>query len=141
MKVVDANILIYAVNTSAPNHSVARDWLDKALNGDEAVGFTWPVLLAFLRISTHPGIFPNPLSPDEALEVAQTWLNQPTAVVIEPTARHLGVLRGLLSHTGTAGNLVNDAFIAAVATEHGAVVASFDTDFQRFPGVRRFQPA
>jgi uncharacterized protein len=141
VKVVDANVLLYAVNTSAPHHSAARDWLDKALNGAETVGFTWVALIAFLRISTHPGIFPEPLSPDAAFEVAQTWLAQPTAVVIEPTARHLGVLRGLLSQTGTAGNLVNDAFIAAVAIEHGAVVASFDTNFQRFPGVRRFQPA
>lgn len=99
------------------------------------------MLLAFLRISTHPAIFPTPLPPDTACDIAQTWLTQPAAVVLEPTARHLGVLRGLLSETGTAGNLVNDAFLAAVAVEHGAGIATFDTDFERFSGVRRFQPS
>jgi uncharacterized protein len=140
MKVVDANVLLYAVNSDSPRHDEARGWLDGALAGGETVGFTWIALLAFLRISTHPSIFPNPLSPDTACDIVEAWLTQPTATVVEPTARHLGVLRGLLSATGSAGNLVNDAHLAALAIEHGADITSYDTDFQRFDGLRRHQP-
>jgi toxin-antitoxin system PIN domain toxin len=141
VKVVDANVLLYAVNSDSPGHTVARVWLDDALSGNETVGFSWVVLLAFLRISTHPSIFPNPLAPETACEIMETWLSRPAAVVLDPTARHLGVLKGLLSTTGSAGNLVNDAHLAALATEHGADITSFDTDFDRFNGIKRHQPS
>jgi toxin-antitoxin system PIN domain toxin len=141
MKIVDANVLLYAVNSDSPHHKAAREWLDDALAGGETVGFAWVALLAFLRISTHPSIFANPLPPDTACEIVETWLAQPAATTVEPTARHPGVLKGLLSDTGSAGNLVNDAHLAAIAIEHGAEIASFDIDFQRFTGIRRFQPS
>lgn len=141
MKVVDANVLLYAVNVDSPHHRGARDWLDESLDGGDAVGFTWVVLLAFLRISTHPAIFAAPLTSDDASAVVEGWLDRPAAVVVEPTARHLAVLRGLLAETGSAGNLVNDAHLAAVATEHAAELASYDADFSRFGGVRWFRPS
>ncbi|RBM16431.1 VapC toxin family PIN domain ribonuclease [Prauserella sp. PE36] len=136
MKIVDANVLLYAVNSDVPQHRAAREWLDEALSGEETVGFSWIVLLAFLRISTHPGIFPRPLSQDTAFDTVEAWLSQPGAVLVEPTTRHAGVLRGLLGKAGTAGNLVNDAHLAATAAQHGAEVVSFDADFTRFDGVR-----
>ncbi|MGH3431843.1 MAG: type II toxin-antitoxin system VapC family toxin [Thermocrispum sp.] len=136
MKVVDANVLLYAVNSDTPQHAEARDWLDSALAGAEVVCFSWIVLLAFIRISTHPSIFSRPLAPTEALDVVEAWLSQPGAVVVEPTSRHLGVLRGMISAIGTAGNLVNDAHLAAILVEHGAEVVSFDSDFTRFDGLR-----
>lgn len=136
MKVVDANVLLYAVNTDAPHHATAREWLDKALSGEETVGFSWIVLLAFLRISTHPSIFNRPLAAAEATQIVEEWLEQPGSVVIGPTSRHLGILRGLIDTNGTAGNLVSDAHLAAICVEHGAEIVSFDTDFTRFTGLR-----
>ncbi len=140
MQLVDANVLLYAVNEDAPHHAAAHSWLDDALGSREAVGFAWVVLLAFLRLSTRPGLFARPLTLDEAAGVVELWLSQPAAVVVHPTGRHLSLLRGLLGTTGTAANLVNDAHLAALALEHGAEIVSFDRDFQRFPGVRQRSP-
>ena len=140
MRLVDAHVLLYAVNSASAQHHRARSWLDLALSGDEAVGFTWIVVLAFLRLATHPGIFARPLSAEAALEVARGWLSQPAAIIVEPTPRHVDLLAGLLADAGTAGNLVNDAHLAALALEHGATLVSFDTDFLRFTGLRQERP-
>jgi uncharacterized protein len=128
------------VNEDAPLHEPARSWLDEALSGREAVGFAWTVLLTFLRLATRPDLFPRPLSPEEAFGVMESWLASPAPVAVEPTPRHLEILRRLLSPFGTAANLVNDAHLAALAVEHGAVVTSFDRDFGRFPGLRWQEP-
>ncbi len=140
MQIVDVNVLLYAVNEDAPNHAAARVWLDGALSNGEPVGFTWQVMLAFLRLTTKTGLFPSPLTIDEATDVVQDWLGRPLAVVVEPTARHLPLLLGLLSESGTGGNLVSDAHLAALALEHGAGLVSFDADFGRFAGVRWTRP-
>lgn len=140
MKLVDANVLLYAVNRDAPPHARARRWLDGALSGREGIGFAWLVLLAFVRLATRGDLFPRPLEPEEALAVVARWLEAPAAVVVEPTSRHLEVLRGLLLPLGTAGNLVGDAHLAALAVEHGATIVSFDRDLGRFPGVRWEEP-
>jgi toxin-antitoxin system PIN domain toxin len=140
MRIVDANVLIYAVNREAEHHAAAQRWLDEALNGREPVAFSWTVLLAFLRITTHPAIFPRPLSTQDAVAVLRAWVAQPVAVVVEPTPRHVDVLAGLLGEAGTAANLVNDAHLAALALEHDAVLVSFDADFGRFAGLRREVP-
>ena len=136
MRLVDANVLLYAVNIDALLHRPAREWMDDALDGPEPVGFAWVVLLAFLRLSTRPGLFPRPLDLETAAGVVETWLAAAPAVVVHPTTRHLTILHGLLGRLGTAGNLVNDAHLAALALEHGAEVVSFDRDFSRFPGLR-----
>ena len=140
MILVDANVLLYAVNEGAALHSTARRWLESALNGTTTVGFSWIVLLAFVRLATHPGVFHRPLAPREALDLVRNWLAQPTAIVVEPTARHLEVMERLLSAAGTAGNLTNDAHLAALAIEHDAELVSFDADFSRFEGVRWVRP-
>ena len=140
MRLVDANVLLYAVNEDAPQHTVAHSWLEGALTDREAVGFAWVALLAFLRLTTRAGLFPQPLTLDQAAGVVELWLGQPAAVVVHPSPRHLSLLRGLLSSAGTAANLVNDAHLAALALEHGAEVVSFDHDFQRFEGVRWSSP-
>lgn len=119
---------------------MARDWLREALGGSEAVAFAWTVTLAFLRLSTHPAVFPRPLTPAHAAEIVGRWLESPPAVTVEPTSRHLSLLRGLLEQTGTGGNLVGDAHLAALAVGHGATVVSFDRDFGRFEGVTVRQP-
>lgn len=136
MLLVDANVLLHAVNERAREHNAARYWLVAALARGEAVGFAWTVLLAFLRLATHPAVFPRPLTAAQATAVVETWLGAPPAILVEPTRRHLPLLRGLLGRAGTAGNLVSDAHLAALALEYDGTVISFDRHFGRFEGVR-----
>lgn len=136
MKLVDANVLLYAVNADAERHEASRRWLDDALSGGATVGFSWVALLAFVRLATKEGLFPRPLAPDAAMDRVDAWLAAGPAVVVEPTIDHARIVRRLLREVGVGGNLVNDAHLAALAIEHRADVVSFDNDFSRFPGVR-----
>jgi len=136
MRLCDANVLLYAVNSDAPNHTAARSWLDGALSGGETVAFPWAVLLAFLRLATHPAVFPLPLGADAAIARVREWLRQPAATVAEPGSRHLEILAALVEESGVAGNLVSDAHLAALAIELDAELVSFDRDFARFAGLR-----
>lgn len=140
MVVVDANVLLYAVNSSAPEHAAAKEWIEEALNGDEPVGFSWVVLLAFLRVSTLAAFSPTPLATADAFSLIDDWLEARAAVLIHPTRRHATVLRELLLKSGSAGNLVSDAHLAALAIEHGARLCTFDRDFRRFAGLNSFAP-
>ena len=140
MKLVDANVLLHAVNRDAPQHASAKDWLDEALSGGARVAFCWAVLLAFLRLSTNERVFDEPLSVSDAITQAEDWLAQPAAVVVEPTARHLDVVQQLLAPLETGGNLVNDAHLAALAIEHRCTVVSYDSDFVSFDGVKLETP-
>ena len=135
MNVVDANVLLYAVNTSAEHHEQSRSWLDGQLSGRSTTGFAWIALLAFIRLSTKPGLFPSPLSVDGALDRVDAWLAQPTSVVLEPSASHGQAVRSLLAPLGAGGNLANDAHLAALALQHKATVVTYDSDFGRFPGI------
>lgn len=140
MRLPDANLLIYALDSTSPRHLAARKWLDATLSGSEPVGLAWLVLLAVVRITTHPSIFANPYQPEEAFDVIDGWLAQPSAIVVHPTDRHAAVLRSLLAPLGTAGNLANDAHLAALGVEHRAIVCSCDADFSRFPGLEWVDP-
>ena len=140
MMLLDANLLIYAVNADAPLNRKAKVWLESALSGQETVGFAWNVLLAFLRLTTRPGLFRHPLSFDTAFDLAASWLAQPSATIVHPGPRHLLILRELLLPLGTAGNLTSDAHLAALAIEHRAELYSSDTDFARFNGLKWRNP-
>ncbi len=140
MNLVDANVLLYAVNVDAAEHVSARRWLDSALSGSETVAFAWVPLLAFLRLATRVGLFPKPLSSDQAFAVVDAWLSAAPTVVLHPGHEHPGILRSLLTTT-TAGNLVNDAHLAALAIEHNCGIVSFDRDFSRFKGITWNSPA
>lgn len=140
MKVLDANLLLYAVDDRSPRHVPARDWVERTLSGSETVGFVWLVLVAFVRISTRASIFEQPLEVTQALDLVDGWLAQPCSTVLNPTERHSNVLRELLGPFGTAGNLTSDAHLAAVAIEHGAMLHSCDHDFSRFTGLRWSDP-
>ena len=135
MRVVDANVLLYAVNTAADHHEQSRQWLEDALNGADRVGFSWNVLIAFLRTSTHHALLSSPLSVEEATAQVESWLSSPHATIVSPGPQHLHHLTGLLARTGTGGNLTNDAQLAALALENRADIVSYDNDFTRFPGV------
>lgn len=140
MKLPDINLLIYAINESSPNHRPARLWLEQTLSGTEEVGFAWLVLIGFVRISTNPAAIARPLSGGEAFDYVDEWLAQPVATVLHPSKRHADLLRSLLEPLGTAGNLTNDAHLAALAIEHGAELCSADVDFSRFEGLRWRDP-
>jgi hypothetical protein len=132
MKIVDANVLLYAVNADSAHHDSARRWLTSSLSGNEAIGFPWASLQAFVRVSTNPRILASPLPISTAFDLIDSWLGQPPSTVPAPTARHAALLRGLLEQTGAGGNLTTDAHLAALAIEHSADVVTFDRDFARF---------
>lgn len=138
--IVDANLLLYAVDESAAQHDRARSWLEDALNGTEQVGLPWPSLLAFLRIATHPRASARPLSATHAWEIVDEWLQAPMVWVPTPTVRHAQVLGALVEKYRITGNLVPDAHLAALAVEHGVVLCSTDTDFARFDEIRWLDP-
>ncbi|HXZ99698.1 MAG TPA: type II toxin-antitoxin system VapC family toxin [Candidatus Binatia bacterium] len=140
MRLPDANLLIYALDSTSPRHERARAWLDAALSGTEPVAFAWVVLLAVLRLTTSSAVFARPLRAEEALDVIDGWLAQPCATVVHPTRRHPSILRTLLAPLGTGGNLTADAHLAALGIEHQAVVCSGDADFSRFPGLDWIDP-
>jgi len=137
---VDANLLIYAIDEASPRHRAARAWLEERLSASDTFALAWIVLLAFVRLTTNPRVFEHPLSPGEAFDIIDGWLAQPCVTVVHETERHASVMRELLEPLGGAGNLVNDAHLAAMAIEHGAELCSSDTDFARFPGLRWTDP-
>lgn len=138
--IVDANVLLYAVDESAHHHDVARDWLTAAMNGDERVGLPWSSLLAFQRISTNPRVSASPRSTSEAWRFITDWLDADQTWIPEPGTRHRAILERLLVDGDLRGNLVTDAHLAALAIEHGTAVCSFDTDFAGFDGLRWYRP-
>ena len=140
MILVDANLLIYAVDRDSPHHARARPWLEQLLSGAEVVGLAWVVILAFIRITTRPGILRAPLSPERALAYVHEWLDQPYVRAVGPGDHHWPILRQILAATGMAGNLVADAHLAAMALEQGAAIYSTDHDFGRFPGIEHVNP-
>jgi len=136
----DANLLIYAVNLDAPHHRQARLWLEQTLSGHETVGLAWIVVLAFLRITTHPKVLDRPLAVEQALDYVEGWLGQPYVRPLTPGEKHWLILSRLLRASGSAGNLTSDAHLAAIAIEQGAIVHSADHDFRRFDGLGCVNP-
>ena len=140
MILIDANLLIYAINEDSHHHAKAKPWLETIFSGTTVVGLPWIVILAFLRITTHPNIVKNPLSTDQAVGFVESWLEQPYIKLIAPGEKHWPILRQLLQSSGTGGNLTSDAHIAALAIELGCDVYSADHDFKRFAGIRHINP-
>lgn len=137
---VDANILLYAVDESSPQHERCRPWLEEQLNGSRRVGLAWQCLVAFVRIATHPRALDHPLTPDAAMDHVEAWLAAPAAWIPLPTPAHASVLGELLRRHAVTGDLVPDAGLAALALEHGLTVCSADTDFARFTEVEWLNP-
>ena len=140
MTLVDTNVLLYAINTASPQHQAAKTWLDDALSADARVGLPWLSLLAFARIATHPSVFPKPLTTEQALSVLEAWCGQPNVVHPEPSRTFSSTFTHTLTAGGARGSLVNDAYLAALAIEYGATLATFDRDFARFDGVTTMTP-
>lgn len=138
--IVDANLLLYARNSADPRHDTARTWLEQALNGPTRVGLPWWSLAAFVRISTNPRAFVNPLSPAEASTQVGQWLDAPRGWLAEPTSGYREVFLRLLRTHEIRGPLVTDAQLAALAIDHGVSLASTDGDFARFSEVEWVNP-
>lgn len=137
---VDANILLYAVDTRNPFHARAAHWLSEQLNGSRRVGFPWQSLVAFLRISTHPRASDHPLDPATAARCIEEWLEAEVAWIPVPGPGHASVLTELIRTHQLRGNLISDAHLAALAIEHGLTMCSADTDFARFTEVAWLNP-
>ncbi len=140
MNLVDANVLVYAVNSDSAHHERSRRWLEAALSGTDPVGLPWIVILAFLRVTTRRGILERPLSAEAAMAYIDAWLDQPAVELVVPGPNHWSILRALIAASGTAGNLTTDAHLAALALEGGWTLVSTDNDFRRFTGLDLFNP-
>ena len=141
MKLLDVNVLIYATDVDSVHHETAAPWLGGVLATTETVGIPTAVTIAFVRLTTNPRVMLSPLSPSESIAIVVNLLERPTVTSPGPTRRHYAVLAELLDRTGTAGNLVGDAHLAAIAIEHGAELCSYDNDFSRFPALDWRNPA
>ena len=140
MTLVDANLLIYAVNRDSPEHERAASWLQDTLNAPGRTAIPWESLTAFVRVVTNSRIVPRVLSSAAAWRFVEEWLAVSTVWTPGPTETHASVLGGLISKYRVTANGIPDAHLAAIAIEHGLDVASADTDFARFTEIRWRNP-
>jgi uncharacterized protein len=137
---LDVNLLVYAFHEGAPDHRRYRDWLEKTIAADEPFGLSELVLSGFARVVTHPRVFDPPAPVGQALAFADALRSQPNAVVVAPGPRHWEIFERLCIAADARGNLVPDAYLAALAIESGSEWVTSDRDFSRFPGLRWRHP-
>jgi uncharacterized protein len=138
--ILDANVLLYAVDSESAHHDRAAQWLTAALDGDRRIGFPWQTIGAFLRIATHPRIASRPLTAAAAQDYVDAWLDVSVSWVPPAGERTAQVYAELARRHHVTGNLVPDAQLAALALEQGVAVVSADSDFARFPEVAWLNP-
>jgi hypothetical protein len=136
MVLIDVNVLVYAHRRDSLNHLACRRWLEECINSEEAYGLSDLVLSAFLRIVTHPRIFKSPSRLEDALRFADEVRSPSHCVLLAPGARHWDIFTRLCRDSGVKGNLVPDAYLAALAIESGSEWITTDRDYSRFPGLR-----
>lgn len=136
----DVNVLIYAHREDAADHRRFRRWLEDVIASQEAFGVADLVLSGFIRVVTHPRIFNPPTPLPDAVEFCDFVRNQPNAVTIAPGDRHWQIFTDLCSRGRVRGDLVADAFLAALAIESGCEWITTDRDYSRFPGLRWRHP-
>lgn len=138
---LDANLLIYAVNRAAPDHAQAKKWVEDTFSGQRgAVFLSWFTLVAFVRIATNAKALANPFSIEDALRMVGEWLALPDVKIVGPGADHAVYFEAACRSANATGNLITDAHLSALAMEHGCELASCDTDFGRFAGLRWVNP-
>ena len=136
----DVNVLLYAFREAAPRHAEYRDWLRQQIAGREALGLSELVLSGVVRVLTHPRVFAPATPLDRALEFVDALRAQPNAVLVAPGSRHWEIFEHLCQAADAKGNLVADAYHAALAIEHGCEWVTTDRDYARFPGLRWRHP-
>jgi toxin-antitoxin system PIN domain toxin len=140
MRLFDVNVLVYAYREDAPGHRDFKRWLDGAVGADEAYAVSDQVLSGFLRVVTHPRVFHPPTPLEEALAFADAFRGQPNAVPVVPDVRHWDLFTRLCRDAGARGNLIPDAWLAAIAIESGCEFITTDRDYARFAGLRWRHP-
>lgn len=140
MQLPDVNVLVYAFRVDTPRHDVCRTWLEQVTAGDGAFAYAEIVLSGFLRVVTHHRVFRTPTPLKEALAFAEALRAQPHAVPVGAGPRHWSIFTGLCERAQVKGNLVPDAYLAALAIESGSEWVTTDHDFARFPGLRCWYP-
>ena len=140
MIIPDLNLLIYAYNRAAPEHNGARTWWENLLSGSEQVGIPWAVTIGFLRLMTNRAMLREPMPVNEVVARVQEWFEADNVATLNPGPRHWTLMSALVSKLGTAGNLITDVHLAALAIEHNAALHSNDADFSRFSGLRFVNP-
>ena len=140
MILTDVNVLVYAHRRDVPQHEAFRQWLEEVVNGEASWAVSEHVLAGFLRVVTHPRVFDPPSSADEALAFCEELRGAPNAVPVAPGRRHWSIFTRLCQQAGAKGNLVPDAYLAALAIESGCEWITTDRDFSRFPGLRWRHP-
>lgn len=136
----DANLLLYAYDSSSPNHDKAKAWWEHVLNDRHPVLLCWPVVGAFLRISTNPRLLKSPFPLNEAVSIVEEWLGRSCVQVVGPGASYWKLLQKMIAEGQARGPLISDAQLAAQALEQGARLASTDQDFARFPSLQWHNP-
>lgn len=136
----DINVLVYAYREDAPEHLAYRDWLRSVIDSDQAYGAADLVLSGFLRVVTHPRVFTPPSPIDHALRFVDLIRSQPNRVPVAPGPRHWDIFTRLCRAAGVKGNLVPDAYLAALAIESGSEWVTTDRDYARFQGLRWRHP-
>ncbi len=140
MIVVDSNLLLYAYNPRSAFHLKSKAWLEDILSDREPVGLPWLSISAFIRISTHANLSVATLSTQQAVEIVDSWIDQPNVAVLAPGEKHWVHFRRMLAEGQARGPLATDAHLAAITVEYGGVLHSSDRDFARFPGLRWKNP-
>lgn len=140
MILVDANLLLYAEDSLSVHHKIVRPWWDEQLSGEEPVCLCWPVLSAFIRISTNPRLHLRPLTLEDAIIRIQSWIEQPCVRILNTSTEHWRIFREMLRSGNATANLVSDARLAAFAVEHNCRLYSTDRDFARFPKLKWVNP-
>lgn len=140
MLLLDVNILVYAHRQDSQDHQRFSDWLESLVNSDESYGMAELVLSGFLRIVTHPKIFRSPSPLDMAIDFTQQLRGQSNCIIVEPRDRHWDIFLSLCRHTDARGNLIPDAYLAALAIESGSEWITTDRDYSRFPKLRWRHP-
>ncbi len=132
----DVNILVHAFRSDSPEHVRCRSWLDRLVNGDARYGMAPQILSGMIRVTTHPKVFVKPSSMDEVLRFCNILLAQSRCVVIQPGERHWEIFTRLCAEADARGNLVSDAWFAALAIESGCEWITLDRDYAGFSGLR-----
>jgi uncharacterized protein len=140
MKLLDVNVLVYAHREDAPDHDDYRRWLEQAVTGAEPFAVPDMVFSGFLRVVTHPRIFDPPTDPRLALRFVQTVRECANHVVIGPGPGHWAIFTKLVRESGCRGNLISDAFLAAIAIEAGCTWITTDRDYSRFNALKWSHP-
>ena len=136
----DVNVLLYAFRSDSSHHAAALKWVDALVNGDEAYGMSPQVLASVVRLATHPRVFASPSRLDDALAFTRVLMRQPHCTSIVAGPRHWEIFEALCRRAAASGNLVHDAWYAALAIEAGCEWVTTDGDFARFPGLRWRRP-